>query len=119
MSDNQTKRFHRLISEGRIIFKAAAYTQSEDGEHPEHIAFKLDFSSSDSVAVFGVWRGMSPGDSIENMLLWDFYVADAKSVEPKSDGHFCMGNLNFPAGQSYPRERATWRAFWVLMWESC
>ena len=72
MSDNQTKRFHRLISEGRIVFKAAAYTQSEDGEHPEHITFKLDFSSSDSVAVFGVWRGMSPGDSIENMLLWDF-----------------------------------------------
>lgn len=54
MSDNQTKRFHRLISEGRIVFKAAAYTQSEDGEHPEHITFKLDFSSSDSVAVFGV-----------------------------------------------------------------
>ena len=52
MSDNQTKRFHRLISEGRIVFKAAAYTQSEDGEHPEHITFKLDFSSSDSVAVF-------------------------------------------------------------------
>ena len=53
MSDNQTKRFHQLISEGRIVFKAAAYTQSEDGEHPEHITFKLDFSSSDSVAVFG------------------------------------------------------------------
>ena len=51
MSDNQTKRFHRLISEGRIVFKAAAYTQSEDGEHPEHITFKLDFSSSDGVAV--------------------------------------------------------------------
>lgn len=82
MSDNQAKRFHRLISEGRIVFKAAAYTQSEDGEHPEHITFKLDFSSSDSVAVFGVWRGMSPGDSIENMLLWDFYVADMKAVEP-------------------------------------
>lgn len=104
MSDNQTKRFHRLISEGRIIFKAAAYTQSEDGEHPEHIAFKLDFSSSDSVAVFGVWRGMSPGDSIENMLLWDFYVAAAKSVEPFAHD----GILTLPMLKESPAQKCSY-----------
>lgn len=82
MSGNQAERFHRLISEGKIVFKAASYTQSEDGEHPERITFKLDFSSHNSVAVFGVWRGMSPGESIHNMLLWDFYVTDMKTIEP-------------------------------------
>lgn len=82
MSDNQTERFYRLISEGKLIFKAASYTESEDGENPEHITFKLDFSSPDTVVVFGVWRGISPGDSIHNMLLWDFYVTDMKTIWP-------------------------------------
>lgn len=82
MSDNQVQRLHRLISEGKLIFKAASYTQSEDGEHPEHIAFKLDFSSDDAVVVFGVWRGMSPVESIHNMTLWDFYVTDMRTVRP-------------------------------------
>lgn len=104
MSDNQAKRFHRLISEGRIVFKAASYTQSEDGEHPEHITFELDFSSSDSVVVFGVWRGMSPGESIHNMLLWDFYVTDMRAVEPYAHN----GILTLPMLKDSPAQKCSY-----------
>lgn len=104
MSDNQTQRFHRLISEGKIVFKAASYTQSEDGEHPEHITFKLDFSSLNSVVVFGVWRGMSPGESIQNMLLWDFYVTDMKTIQPFAHD----GILTLPMLKDSPAQKCSY-----------
>lgn len=62
------------------------------------------FSSSDSVAVFGVWRGMSPGDSIENMLLWDFYVADMKAVEPFAHD----GILTLPMLKESPAQKCSY-----------
>ena len=104
MSGNQAERFHRLISEGEIVFKAASYTQSEDGEHPECITFELDFSSHNSVAVFGVWRGMSPGESIHNLLLWDFYVTDMKTIKPFAHD----GVLTLPMLKESPAQKCSY-----------
>lgn len=62
-----------------LRIRAAAYVQSEDAEHPDHITFDMSGAcDTPGVTVFGVFKGMSPEANRRDMRLWDFYVADSE-----------------------------------------
>lgn len=69
-----------LISSGyRIAVESAAYIQSEDPDHPDHISFRIPNTPCD-IAVFCVYEGLSPESSPMNLDLWKFYVLSWKSL---------------------------------------
>ncbi|MCD8379097.1 MAG: hypothetical protein LUC95_01960, partial [Lachnospiraceae bacterium] len=72
----------------KIDVRAAAYTQSEDGEQPDRISFRIsapignDKRQSD-VYVFCVYKGLIAVDSPLNTDLWDFYVLPTSLLNEK------------------------------------
>ena len=69
-----------LISSGyRISTESAAYMQSEDPSHPDHISFKVPNAPCD-IAVFCVYTGLSPESSPIDLDLWEFYVLSGETL---------------------------------------
>lgn len=89
MSNYQSDRFHQGSSVNRatgLRIRAAAYIQSADGDHPDHITFDMSETDGSSAAtVFGVFKGMSPGADRHDMRLWDFYVAGSEYARQLSN----------------------------------
>jgi len=72
----------------RIDVRSAAYIQSEDGEHQDHISFAitapLDAKERHSdVCVFCVYKGMVTVDSPLNTDMWDFYILPTDVLNKK------------------------------------
>lgn len=100
MSNYQSDGLHQgqaLNRSDGLRFRVAAYIQSADGEHPDHITFDMSGTDKSSAAtVFGVFKGMSPDADRHDMRLWDFYVADSEYAMQLSHG----GILTLPVLES-------------------
>lgn len=104
LSTEQTRIMWRpydlLSKEGyRIEVKSAAYIQSWDAKHPDHISFriaparvpdatgdyKLDspIQRNSDAYVFCIYKAMTKDQSPLNLDLWDFYVLNTKILDDK------------------------------------
>lgn len=81
MRNYQADGLHQKITattQAGLQIKAAAYVQSAEAEHPDHITFDMAGTvGNQGATVFGVFKGMSPDADRHDMRLWDFYVADS------------------------------------------
>ena len=69
----------------RIGIKSAAYVQSDDGEHPDHIVFRSPSGRICDAYVFCVSKALA-GESPLNMDLWDFYSLRNQAMDKSMAG---------------------------------
>ena len=72
----------------RVSVKCAAYVQSLDPNHPDHVSFSIAPPvpaglQNPDVYAFCVYKGMSENDSPLNMDLWDFYILKSSVLNEK------------------------------------
>ena len=58
----------------RISVRTAAYVQSAEAEHPDHIIFVIPKKPECDAYLFCVFKGMTDAESPLNTDLWDFYA---------------------------------------------
>lgn len=83
----------------RIEVKSAAYVQSWDAKHPDHITFRIaparvpdetgdyklnaPLQRNSDVYVFCIYKAMTKDESPLNLDLWEFYVLPTKILDEK------------------------------------
>ncbi len=83
----------------KIEVKSAAYVQSWNAKHPDHISFRIaparlpdetgDYKANaplqrnSDVYVFCIYKAMSVNESPLNLDLWEFYVLSTKILDEK------------------------------------
>ena len=67
----------------RIDIKSAAYADSDDGNFPENISFRVspDDHSHCDIYVFCVFTAIQIDEDPRNLDLWDFYVLPKSAVD--------------------------------------
>lgn len=78
----------------KVGVRTAAYVQSDDAEHPEHIVFPTPDECTCNVCVFCVFKGMMQEESPLNTDLWDFY---SLRFPPVGSGRPVQNSLTLPA----------------------
>lgn len=78
----------------KVSVRTAAYVQSGEEDHPDHILFPVPKDHVGCVYVFCVFKGMVDGDSPLNTDLWDFYALRASTLDGIRSG---KGFVTLPA----------------------
>ena len=58
----------------RVSVRTAAYVQSDEAEHPDHIIFVIPKKPDCDAYLFCVFKAMTGAESPLNTDLWDFYA---------------------------------------------
>lgn len=83
----------------RVEVKSAAYVQSWDAKHPDHISFRIaparmpdetgDYKAdaplqrNSDLYVFAIYKALSKDESPFNLDLWEFYVLPTRVLDEK------------------------------------
>ena len=78
----------------RISVRTAAYVQSGEAEHPDHILFVIPKKPDCDVRLFCVFKGMTGAESPLKTDLWDFYALCSNALSESMSGR---GYVTLPA----------------------
>ena len=78
----------------RISVRTAAYVQSGEAEHPDHIIFVIPKKPDCDACLFCVFKGMTDAESPLNTDLWDFYALCSGALGGSVSG---SGYVTLPA----------------------
>ena len=95
---SRLRRSHDLLWAGglgiKIGVRTAAYIQSGEAEHPDHIVFNVSNEPTCDAYVFCVLKAMMQEESPLNTDLWDFYALRALAFGKSMPE---QGFITFPA----------------------